>query len=140
MIFLDTSILVEILRKNLSILTTIESFGVTPLVTSEICIMELIFGLHANKHLSSQSERLKSKLSDIEKLSSKLIVLPFDHKSAFKTGEIMGSLKLSGNIIDFRDGMIACTALANGITQIFSLNISHFERIPEVVIINKEKF
>ena len=136
MILLDTSVLIEILRKNNDILEKINTFSVIPLVTSEICIMELIYGLYGNKNIISKSELLKKKLIDVEKLCNKLIILRFDRACALKTGEIMGRLKISGNLIDFRDGMIACSALANGIHQIYTLNVSHFERIEELKIID----
>ena len=134
MILLDISVLIEILSKNDNILKKINTLGVIPLVTSEICIMELIYGLYGKKNILSKSELLKKKLIDVEKLCNKLIILRFDRACALKTSEIMGRLKIFGNLIDFRDGMIACSALANGIHQIYTLNISHFERIEELEI------
>ena len=135
MILLDTSVIIDVLRKKTDTLEKISSFGIIPLVTSEICIMELIYGLYGNKKIVSQSDVLKKRLSDIEKLCNKLIILQFDRVCSLKTGEIMGRLKISGNRIDFRDGMIACSALANGIKQIYTLNISHFEKIKELEVI-----
>jgi len=52
-----------------------------------------------------------------------------------KTAQIMGSLKLEGKLVDFRDGMIAGIGLANGIEELLTLNREHFERIKELRII-----
>jgi predicted nucleic acid-binding protein len=136
MILLDTSILIEILRKNKNIINKLDSLSMTPLATSEICIMELVYGIYSNKKFSNNEELIKRKLSDIEKLCNKFVILNFDRSCAVKTGEVMGKLKLAGNMIDFRDGMIACSALANGIKQIFTSNITHFEKITGLKVIS----
>lgn len=65
-------------------------------------------------------------------------MLPFDRKAAVKTAELMGALKIKGQVIDFRDGMIAGITQANEIRKIATQNIKHFERIPELEILQIE--
>lgn len=48
----------------------------------------------------------------------------------------MGLLKINGNPIEFRDGMIAGITLANGLAKIVTHNTRHFNRIPDLEIID----
>lgn len=131
----DTSILVDLLRKYPKTLNYIHQLGSKPLFTTEISIMELVFGVTGSKIFTDKPELKKKRLSEIEDLTIKFTILPFDRKSAFKTAEIMGKLKLDGNIIDFQDGMIAGITQANGIKELITHNKNHFERIIELEVV-----
>ena len=132
MILVDTSILIEILRKNSKVLSKLAALSLTALTTSEICVMELIYGIFRSRNYQNRPDIITRRLQEFEQLCSKFVVLPFDRKCSFRTGEVMGKLKIAGNMIDFRDGMIAGTALANGVTEIYTADVAHFQKIPEL--------
>ena len=135
MILVDTTILVEILRKKNKVIEFLQKLGTAPLFTTVISVMELTYGITGNRFYADKPELKQRRLTEIQDLCSKFTVLPFDHKSAIKTAQIMGSLKLEGKLVDFRDGMIAGIGLANGIEELLTLNKEHFERMKELKII-----
>jgi len=132
---IDTSILVDLLRKYPKTLNFIHQLGSKPLFATEISIMELVFGVTGSKVYTNNPELKQKRLSEIQDLTIKFTILSFDRKSAYKTAEMMGKLKLDGNIIDFRDGMIAGITKANGIDELLTHNKNHFERISELNVI-----
>ncbi len=134
MILFDTSILVEILRKNQNIISRIDDLEEIPLFTTEISVMELVYGITSNQYYLNKTSKKKSRIDSVINLMSKFSVLPFDRNAALKTAEILGLLKLEGKIIDFRDGMIIGIGLSNGINSFYTLNRDHFERIKEVIL------
>ncbi|MCE7733298.1 MAG: type II toxin-antitoxin system VapC family toxin [Candidatus Heimdallarchaeota archaeon] len=134
MILFDTSVLVEILRKNPNVISKIDKLENIPLFTTEISVMELVYGITSNKHYLNKSSDQKNRIDSIINLMSKFSVLQFDRKAAIKTAEIMGRLKLEGNMIDFRDGMIIGIGVSNGINSIYTLNRDHFDRVSEVSV------
>jgi predicted nucleic acid-binding protein len=138
MILADTNILVDILRKNPQTLNFIQALGPVPIVTSEITVMELVFGITGNKFYVDKPKLKQKRLSEIRDLLAKFTILPFDHKAAYKTAEIMGQLKLEGKIIEFRDGMIGGIAVANGLKKMLTYNTRHFHRIPEIELLKIE--
>lgn len=135
MILVDTSILVDILRKNEETLNNINKLGTISLNTTEISMMELYFGIFGTKYYSDKPNLKKKRIEEINNLISKYNVLSFDRKAAIKTADIMGFLKLNGKLTDFRDGMIAGIGIANGISKILTHNTKHFENIPEIEVL-----
>ncbi|MFQ5977016.1 MAG: type II toxin-antitoxin system VapC family toxin [Candidatus Heimdallarchaeota archaeon] len=132
----DTSILVDILRKKPKTIEYINGLGSTPLFSTEISVMELIFGVTGSSFYLNNPEMKQRRLSEIDELCSRFVVLSFNHKAAVKTAEILGSLKLEGQLIDFRHAMIAGIAQSNGISELLTSNLRHFERIPEFQVGN----
>ena len=128
----DTSILVDILRQNPTVLQALRELGTTSLFSTEITVMELVYGITSAEFYQDKPELKHRRLTEIYDLCSKFTMLSFDRKAALKTAEVLGDLKLRGQAIDFRDGMIAGIAHANGIHKILTHNIKHFERIPEL--------
>ncbi|MHA2297649.1 MAG: type II toxin-antitoxin system VapC family toxin [Candidatus Hodarchaeales archaeon] len=135
MIIVDTSILVDILRKKARTLEFMQGLGATMLFTTEITFMELVYGITGSKNHVDNPELKQKRLTEIQDTCSRFSVLSFDRKAAMKTAEIMGKLKLEGKLVDFRDGMIAGTGLANGINELLTLNPEHFRRIKELKVI-----
>jgi predicted nucleic acid-binding protein len=132
LILFDTSVLVDILRKKPDIISRIEKLEEIPLFTTEISVMELVYGITSNRYYLNNTSKRKARIDSILNLMSKFSVLPFDRKAAIKTAEILGHLKLEGKSIDFRDGMIIGIGLCNGINSFYTLNKEHFKRVKEV--------
>lgn len=136
MILLDTSVIIELLRKDKEVMSKLSDLVDNPLFTTQISVMELVFGITSNKYYVNKPSRRTSRINDITNLLSKFTILDFDTKAAHKTAEILGKLKLEGKIIDFRDGMIIGIGLSNGISSFYTLNRSHFERVPGVSLLH----
>ena len=127
MILADTTYLVDLIRKKVKINPDLDD---EILFTSEICIFELYFGLYGNKIFQKNADTLNKRLITLEKILAKFQILPFGRDESIQSAKLLGKLKLDGKIIEFRDGMIAGTGLANGISKILTRNVDHFDRIP----------
>ncbi|MCY3410167.1 MAG: type II toxin-antitoxin system VapC family toxin [Candidatus Heimdallarchaeota archaeon] len=135
MIILDTSVLVGILRKNAEVINKIKTLGDTPLFTTQICVMELFFGIESNKvYLNNQAKKIE-RLRVLNELLTRFTIFDLDKKSAIKTAELLGNLKLKGTLIDFRDAMIIGIGLANGINTFYTLNNKHFNKLVGITLI-----
>ncbi len=89
---------------------------------SSVTLMELVYG--AEK--SAQPER---NLRDIEGLTARLDVLPYDDDAAIHTGQIRAELARRGTPVGPYDQMIAGHARSLGLIVV-SNNLREFERIP----------
>jgi tRNA(fMet)-specific endonuclease VapC len=122
---LDTDLLVAILRgkegawKKVAELDEEETGA-----TTSINAFELFFG--ANK-----SARKNENLKETSKLLERLTVFPLDLLSSQKAAEISARLMDKGEIIDFRDAMIAAIAIENDLTLVTRNNF-HFKRITDL--------
>ena len=126
-IFIDTSIFVDCLRKNVvpSSKYFLESFGDEHTgFTSSIAVAELSVGAH----LSQRPDALEMTLD----LLSIVEVISVDKDVAVKGGEIYSSLAKNGEAIELNDCLIAATSLSVGINEIVTRNTKHFERIKTV--------
>jgi tRNA(fMet)-specific endonuclease VapC len=65
----------------------------------------------------------------------RVTILPFDKAASDTAIEITKHLKATNKLIEIPDIFIGATALSNNM-QIATLNRKHFERIPELVIVN----
>jgi len=69
-------------------------------------------------------------------LISGMEVFSLSFKEAEIAAEIYELLKSRGQLIDDNDILIIGIMLSNGINQIITKNIKHFEKIEEIKIIN----
>jgi predicted nucleic acid-binding protein len=122
---LDTDLLVAILRgkeeawKKVAELDEEGKGG-----TTSINAFELFFG--ANK-----SARQNENVKEASKLLERLTVFPLDLSSARRAAEISARLVAKGEIIDFRDAMIAGISIENDLT-LLTRNNFHFKRIKDL--------
>ena len=122
---LDTDLLVAILRgkeeawKKVAELDEERKGG-----TTSINAFELFFG--ANK-----SARQNENMKEASKLVERLTVFPLDLSSSRRAAEISARLVAKGEIIDFRDAMIAGIAIENDLTLVTRNNF-HFKRIKDL--------
>jgi len=100
MILLDTPILLDILRKKARIITKMIEIEAHPLATCEICVMELYFGVYANKTYENNPSLINKRIAAINGLLKRLTIFNFSRTSAIKTAELMGKLKMNGNLCD----------------------------------------
>ena len=131
--FLDTSFLIDIIRKNplaKTILNELEEEGSH--VTNTIVIHEFLVGGYGAKNS-------KKELIMRRKLLQKLIILPYDLKAAEESAKIENKLRIKGKLIGGADILIAGTMIANKISTIITRNSEHFDRVPEIKTISYEK-
>jgi tRNA(fMet)-specific endonuclease VapC len=135
MILVDTTYIVDLIRKKVKIDSELDE---EILFTTEITVFELYFGLYGNNILNKDPEKLQKRIDTLSKILTKFQILPFSGDESIQSAKILGQLKLDGKIIEFRDGMIAGSGLANGITKILTRNADHFDRIPGIQAITYE--
>ncbi len=133
MIFLDTTFLVDVLRKNPDALLWLDENEELALYTSEINAFELYSGLYRISKMSKS--KLKKRKLELEQVLARVEVLPFERSSAIEAGMILANLMQQGTPIGTRDVMIAGSALAKGIKRLVTRNLKHFRPISGLIII-----
>ena len=125
-ICLDTKILIDTLRgdeETVKQIKEIETSGII-LSTTTINAFELFYGAEKTENRERNKEALR-------KLLERLLIYDFTEKASEKAGEIAANLEAEGKTIDFRDIFIGATVLINE-SIIFTKDIDHFERIPDL--------
>ncbi|MDR1993364.1 MAG: type II toxin-antitoxin system VapC family toxin [Nitrososphaerota archaeon] len=124
---LDTDLLVAILRGKREVCQIVEELDwESKGVTTVINVFELFFG-------ASKSDRRNENVAEVQTLLEKLEILPLDNFSAKKAGEIFADLAIKGQVMDFRDAMIAGIVIENNLTLI-TRNIAHFSRVKNLSV------
>ena len=131
MFLLDTNIISELTKKQPSprLLERLSLVPATSLCTASVCIMELRFGALRVPN----SEALWGKLQ--KRILSKLTVMNFAYKEAFKAAEVLAHLYSTGQPVGVEDVIIASIAMSNGLA-IVTANTKHFSRIPGLTVEN----
>ncbi|MHA1812310.1 MAG: type II toxin-antitoxin system VapC family toxin [Candidatus Thorarchaeota archaeon] len=133
MIFLDTTVLVDLLRQEAAAKTWLQRARDTPLYTSEINVFEIYIGLFVASR-RRKKKTVTQRQADVEQLLVRLEVLPFDRRAAIESARIEAALVDAGKLIGARDVMVAGTALANGITTVLTRNVHHFQVVPGISV------
>ena len=124
----DTTFLIHLLRSDVGALSKALQLDREPIVfTAEASVYEIISGIE-------KAGDVAHSLHDIEKLLSRMTVLPLDHKASIKAGLLYRELAQKGRMIDDIDCLIAGTLLANGCNTIITRNKKHFERIAGLAV------
>ena len=124
---LDTDILIDTLRGHRETVDKIRDLEmVFNLNTTVINSFELYYGA------------FKTKKSDknvlyVDELLERLLILKMNGYASKLAGKILADLKKKGEIIDFRDVIIASIAITSD-TTLFTRNVSHFERIEGIML------
>ena len=130
MILLDTTFLIDLLRKKKNAISkAIELTTRDKLSTTYINIYELLIGIYSIKGIDKEK-----KLQDVEKLMEKLEVFTLEKESTINSAKIGGDLILKGQVIGDTDNMIIGIALTNGITTIVARDVEHYKKIKEIKV------
>ena len=125
--FLDTSIIVNLLRKKASATAFISDHIDDEIVTSSICEMEIYAGLYREEPV-----KLVLRRNQVEDLFGSFYqVLPFDSHQAHIGGEIKAMLSRKGEFIGDVDVLIAASAISKNAVLV-TANIKHFRRVPNL--------
>jgi tRNA(fMet)-specific endonuclease VapC len=95
---------------------------------STVTLGELVFG-------AEHSQQVERNLSDIEAMTARLEVLPFDNNAAYHFGQIRASLYRAGQPIGPYDMMIAGHARSLGLVVVTN-NVNEFQRVPGLMVEN----
>jgi len=125
--FLDTSIIVNLLRKKASATAFISDHIDDEIITSSICEMEIYAGLYRE-----EPAKLALRRNQVEYLFGSFYqVLPFDSHQAHIGGEIKATLSQKGEFIGDADVLIASSAISKNAVLV-TANIKHFRRVPNL--------
>ena len=122
---LDTTFLIDLLRGKKETAKLLN--GKEVLVTTQTNMYELIKGLFL-KNVSS------SKFKEVIDMFDNIRVLPFDDNAVIKSADIYSEFIKKGKKIHNFDCIIAGIALSNGITNIVTKNVKHFNRISGIKV------
>lgn len=130
--FIDTTFMIDIVKGNPNsepILDMLDREGIH--ATSSINAHEFLLGAYI---IPSDKE-----LEVRKKLLSKFIILDFDFKCAEIAAKIESELVKKGKPIGRADIMIASVMKSNGILEVVTRNVKHFENIEGISILSYEK-
>ena len=120
----DTGIFIEFLRKHDKTKTILYQLpDDTELMISVITLYELLMGA-----------KDESKKRDVKLLTEPLIILPLTKTIIEKSGKIYHELRLTNQMIEFRDVFIAATAIVSDV-PILTRNKKHFSRIKDLALV-----
>lgn len=127
MYLLDTNIVSYWMRGMESVIDRIRSSSPSDFGLSTITLAEILYGIEKSS-VKKKERRLK-----IEKISSLLMIYPFDEMAAIEYAVIRAELEKKGTIISERDTQIASIALANKLILV-THNVKEFNRIPKLKV------
>ena len=123
MICLDTSFILDLLKKKPESVNKFKLFLSEELVSTEVNYFEVLYGVF-KKHEFSEKE-----LNLVQHFFNSISVFKLDDLSAYKAAQLAGELSKKGMIIETNDSLIAGTCLANNCSKIVTKNVKHFSRI-----------
>lgn len=122
---LDTTFLVDVLRRREAasrLILSMEAAGETS-ATTEVNAFELLLGAYRRGRLDR--ERLKA----VEKILTRLEVLPLERSGAARAAEVLSKLRAEGKDIGLLDALVAGIALATGYDTVITRD-EEFRRVP----------
>jgi len=136
MIFLDTSVCIDILRGNTVLADLLdqyeeEFFGITIL-----SVFELELGLYrAQLQKQPLSKQILTKYeADLNELLGQLVQFSLEENSARQSAQIYAKLKRNGLESQPFDCLIAGVIFANGFNEIITGNPAHFRNIENLIV------
>ena len=122
MVCLDSSFLVDFFRNSTNEVERYKKFVSSGerIFLPSVVVMELFLGVKKRGNLAVEKK--------INYFFEHIDVLDFNKRSALLSGEILATLEKKGEVVDFRDVMIASVCIANDI-ELLTNNIKHFERL-----------
>ena len=134
MLILDTSACVDYLNGKDEIKQVISEQEDLVHITS-ITVYEVNIGLERTKRKISEKRYNELYKIWVEFISC-MEIFPLGYKEAEKAAEIYNDLEAMGTLIDDNDILIAAIMLSNGILEIITKNVKHFEKIEGIELIS----
>ena len=125
--FLDSSIVVNLLRKKGKTAAFVSDHINDEIITSSICEMEIYAGL-----FREEPSKLAMRRKQVEDLFGSFYhVVLFDSHQAHIAGEIKASLAKRGDLIGDIDVLIAACAISSNAILV-TANLKHFRKVPNL--------
>ena len=125
---LDTNIIIYTINNRPDRIRSMFKQHEDQICISTVTLGELVFG-------AEHSKQVERNLADIEAMTARLEVLPYENKAAYQFGQIRAELYRTGQPIGPYDMMIAGHARATGLILVTN-NIKEFTRAPGLVLEN----
>lgn len=122
--FLDTSVIIDILRKKPQAVGFLEKHQEDKFFTSAICEAEIWEGIYRER----KTDFSKKRTEFMDFLESLFGVIPFASEEAEIAGQIRSKLSVRGERIGDLDVLIAACAISAQAT-LLTKNLKHFSRI-----------
>jgi tRNA(fMet)-specific endonuclease VapC len=128
LVFIDTSFLIALVRRDPNAKAKLESFveDGERITTTPICACELFAGAYKAKKKDLEIRRVKEFLSRME-------LLEFSTQACERFGRARSELESTRTPIGDFDIMIAAIALAHNQT-LLTKDVEHFQRIPSLTV------
>jgi len=126
---LDTSVLIDNLRakkQTVEFIRKLEDSGI-PLSTTTVNSFELYYGVY-------RSKRREKNLAATRAILTRLVILDLTDESSNEAGRILATLEEKGNLIGFRDALVAAIAMTHKMT-LATRDTEHFSRVPDLKIL-----
>ena len=118
---LDTNIIIYTMKNRPREVRQLFNQHQGQMCISAVTLGELVFG-------AEHSQQIERNLADIETMSARLEVLPFDSASSYHFGQIRAQLYKTGQPIGPYDMMIAGHARSTGLILVTN-NLNEFKRV-----------
>jgi len=128
LIFLDTDILVNILRRKNRGEQWKDFLKDKSIAFTTITAFELFLGAEISKKYDQNMKAIKS-------LIQQFPVLPLSIKSSYIAASIYSDLQKKGQMIELNDIYIAAVTLEHG-AELATDNVNHYQRVSQLKIIN----
>ncbi len=125
---LDTNIVIYTIKNRPKQIRELFNLHSKQICISTVTLGELVFG-------AEHSQQVERNLADIEAMTARLEVLPFDTKAAYHFGQIRAELYRLGKPIGPYDMMIAGHARRSGLVLVTN-NEKEFSRVPGLLVEN----
>ncbi len=129
LVCLDTSVLIDNLRgkkQTVEFIRRLEEAG-TALSTTAVNSFELYYGAY-------RSKRREKNLASTKALLARLVLLDLTDESSHEAGRILALLEEEGDLIGFRDALIAAIARTHRM-PLATRDTEHFSRVPDLQVL-----
>lgn len=126
---MDTSALVELERRGLTVRDLEPDLATADLVIAAVTASELLVGVNR----ANSPERRRRREEQVEALFVLCPPIPFDLAIARVHAQLVSQLRPAGVVIGAHDLQIAATALAGG-HEVVTANEREFRRVPGLVV------
>ena len=123
MICLDTTFILDLLKKRQDSVVALKSLSGKELASTEINYFEVLFGVFKRREMTQHE------LDLVQEFFSSIKLLTLNNLGAYKAAEIGGELSRKGLTIESQDILIAGICLANNCETIITKDVRHFSRI-----------
>lgn len=128
MICLDSDCIIDFLKGKPEAVQAVESHR-DSVITTEINVFEVLFGIHFKKHAGPEEAQAAKQLFE------SLDVLPFGQGCGELAAKSLALLSRRGSMVGQNDALIAATILTNGCREILTRNVKHYSRIDGVRVV-----